>query len=72
MAEAATEILSSPERWDSMSRAGRAAAEERFGAAKVVPVYERFYGEVMAGGTEPGKVPDPRESGPRRVGEKRA
>ncbi|MEX1259021.1 MAG: N-acetyl-alpha-D-glucosaminyl L-malate synthase BshA [Gemmatimonadota bacterium] len=48
MVEGALELLGSKERWQAMSRAGRQLAVERFSAAKVVPAYEEYYGEVLA------------------------
>ena len=47
MGEAALSILGDDGRWEEMSRAGRAVAVERFSADGVVPVYERFYRDVL-------------------------
>lgn len=47
MAEAGTRLLCDDARWARMSAAARASAE-RFSAASVVPMYERFYEEVLA------------------------
>ncbi len=51
MADAAVDLLSAEERWRAMSLSGRRIAEERFAARVVVPVYEAYYGEVLAGST---------------------
>jgi len=55
MVEGALEVLLSDERWQSMSRAGRARAVEKFSAAHVVPDYEAFYAEVIGGNARQGE-----------------
>lgn len=52
MADKAIELLKDDARWREMSRAAQAAARERFSAAEVVPVYERFYETVLQRDTE--------------------
>ncbi len=47
MAEAAVSILADGERARTMGLAARSTAVERFGAERIVPVYERFYEEVL-------------------------
>jgi len=47
MAEKAIELLRDPARWMQMSTAARAVATERFSAARVVPIYERFYETIL-------------------------
>jgi N-acetyl-alpha-D-glucosaminyl L-malate synthase BshA len=49
MADAAVAILSDNPTWRRMSAGGRAIAVERFAAERVVPVYEAFYREILAG-----------------------
>ncbi|MCA9737057.1 MAG: N-acetyl-alpha-D-glucosaminyl L-malate synthase BshA, partial [Gemmatimonadetes bacterium] len=49
MADAALELLDDPERARAMGRAARSWAVERYSAARVVPEYERFYADVLAG-----------------------
>jgi N-acetyl-alpha-D-glucosaminyl L-malate synthase BshA len=53
MAAAGARILSDKESWRRMSAAARRIAVERYAAEKVVPVYEAYYAEVLAGGTRP-------------------
>jgi N-acetyl-alpha-D-glucosaminyl L-malate synthase BshA len=50
MAASGIRILRDPGVWKRMSDAGRERAVERFRADRVVPMYEAFYAEVMAGG----------------------
>jgi len=47
MASAAVEILSDPERQREMGSAGRAEAESRYSAEKVLLMYESYYEEVL-------------------------
>ncbi len=49
MAEAGLRILGDDDHWRSISEAGRAVAEERFSADRVVPQYERYYEKVLKG-----------------------
>jgi N-acetyl-alpha-D-glucosaminyl L-malate synthase BshA len=50
MAESSVRLLTDPEHWASFSLAGRESAVERFAADRIVPMYERYYEEVLAGG----------------------
>ena len=47
MAEAGLRIMGDDDHWRSLSEAGRALAEERFSARRVVPLYERYYEQVL-------------------------
>ena len=47
MADAGLRIMGDDDHWRSLSEAGRALAEERFSAEKVVPLYERYYEQVL-------------------------
>lgn len=47
MAEKAIELLRDRARWLQMSAASRAVATERYSAARIVPVYERFYETML-------------------------
>lgn len=49
MAESGSRILGDEELWREHSRAGRTRAVEVFSADRVVPRYEAFYREVLAG-----------------------
>ena len=49
MVEAGLRILGDDDLWRSLSDAGRALAEERFSAERVVPLYERYYEGVLGG-----------------------
>jgi L-malate glycosyltransferase len=49
MAEGGLEVLGTPSLWRAMSAAARSTAVNRFSSHHVVPVYERFYEEVLAG-----------------------
>ena len=49
MAEAGLRIMGDDDHWRSLSEAGRAVANERFSAERVVPMYERYYEQVLAG-----------------------
>ncbi len=49
MAASALQLLVDRELWDSFSEAAREAAVSRFASALVVPMYERFYEEVLEG-----------------------
>ena len=48
MAERAIELLRDRARWLQMSAAAETVAKERFSASRVVPIYERYYTEIMA------------------------
>ncbi len=48
MADAAIELLSDPERLAEMGRAGRASAQDKYCATRIIPLYERYYEEVLA------------------------
>lgn len=48
MADAATELLSDPARLDRMRDACRAEAQERYCASKIIPLYEKYYEEILA------------------------
>jgi N-acetyl-alpha-D-glucosaminyl L-malate synthase BshA len=50
MAESGARILRDSTLWTRMSETGRERAVERFRADRVVPLYEAFYAEVLAGG----------------------
>jgi N-acetyl-alpha-D-glucosaminyl L-malate synthase BshA len=47
MAEAAVELLTEPERLTEMGRAGRASAQARYCATRIIPLYEKYYEEVL-------------------------
>ena len=47
MADGAIELLSDRDRWLRASEAAQAVARERFSAARVVPLYERYYENVI-------------------------
>jgi N-acetyl-alpha-D-glucosaminyl L-malate synthase BshA len=49
MAAAATELLRDPQRYQAMADAARKTAQTRYCASKIVPLYERFYAEVLSG-----------------------
>jgi L-malate glycosyltransferase len=49
MAAAALSVLRDPERWDRVSKAGRAHAVEAFSSERIVPLYEAYYGRVLEG-----------------------
>jgi len=49
MAAAAAELLRDPERYEAMAEAARKTAQTRYCASKIVPLYERFYEEVLSG-----------------------
>ena len=47
MAEAAIELLTNPEKLEEMAKAGRASAQARYCASKIIPLYEKYYEEVQ-------------------------
>ncbi len=53
MGDAAVAILSDQATWRGMSAAAREIAVTRFSAERIVPVYEAFYREIIAGRPEP-------------------
>jgi N-acetyl-alpha-D-glucosaminyl L-malate synthase BshA len=48
MAQAAIEVLSNPRKLAEMGQAGRASAQARYCASRIIPLYEKYYGEVLA------------------------
>jgi N-acetyl-alpha-D-glucosaminyl L-malate synthase BshA len=50
MADAAIDLLSDAKRLDEMGRAGRAFAQARYCASRIIPLYEKYYEEVLGGG----------------------
>ena len=48
MAQAAIEVLSNPRKLAEMGHAGRASAQARYCASRIIPLYEKYYGEVLA------------------------
>ena len=53
MGDAAIAVLSDRSRWRRMSAAAREIAVGHFSAKRVVPVYEAYYREVLAGRAAP-------------------
>ncbi len=49
MAASSVKLLTDSDLWASFGRAARDAAVRRYSAALIVPMYERFYEEVLAG-----------------------
>ena len=49
MAEAGVRLLTDDDLHDAVSEAGRRAAETRFSAESVVPLYEAYYDRVLGG-----------------------
>jgi N-acetyl-alpha-D-glucosaminyl L-malate synthase BshA len=47
MADAAIALLNDPERLDEMGRAGRAFAQARYCSSRIIPLYEKYYVEVL-------------------------
>ena len=45
---AAIELLSDDERLAAMAEAGRRAAQDRYCASRIIPVYEQYYERVLA------------------------
>jgi hypothetical protein len=48
MAEGAIELLSDDARLTAMGEAGRRAAQDRYCASRIIPVYEQYYKTVLA------------------------
>ncbi|HEX3986537.1 MAG TPA: N-acetyl-alpha-D-glucosaminyl L-malate synthase BshA [Acidobacteriaceae bacterium] len=49
MAGAAVDLLSDPDRYNAMADAARRTAQSRYCASKILPLYERFYEQVLSG-----------------------
>ena len=49
MAASGVRLLTDPDLWSSFGRAARTAAVERYSAELIVPMYERFYQEILDG-----------------------
>ncbi|MBT8479313.1 MAG: glycosyltransferase, partial [Gemmatimonadetes bacterium] len=49
MAASSVQLLTDADLWSSFGRAARDAAVRRYSAALIVPMYERFYQEVLEG-----------------------
>jgi N-acetyl-alpha-D-glucosaminyl L-malate synthase BshA len=47
MARGALELLENPDRLDAMATAARQTAQTRFCAQKIIPLYEKFYNDVL-------------------------
>jgi len=47
MANAAIELLTHPEKLEVMANAGRASAQAKYCASKIIPLYEKYYEEVL-------------------------
>jgi L-malate glycosyltransferase len=47
MANAAVELLTDPEQLEEMGRAGRASAQARYCSSRIIPLYEKYYEEVL-------------------------
>jgi N-acetyl-alpha-D-glucosaminyl L-malate synthase BshA len=47
MAAGAIDLLSDPERLEAMSAAARRTAQDRFCASRIIPLYERYYQQVL-------------------------
>ncbi|HXP10218.1 MAG TPA: hypothetical protein VN828_17060, partial [Acidobacteriaceae bacterium] len=48
MAIAAVELLSDEDRLCEMGDAGRRAAQDRYCASRIIPIYEQYYEKVLA------------------------
>jgi len=48
MASAAIELLADADKLEEMGRAGRASAQKRFCSTRIIPLYEKYYSEVLA------------------------
>jgi glycosyltransferase involved in cell wall biosynthesis len=48
MAIAAVELLSDEDRLRAMGDAGRRAAQDRYCASRIIPIYEQYYEKVLA------------------------
>lgn len=48
MAERAIQLLQDPVRLDAMGAAARQTAQDRFCASRIIPLYEKFYEQVLA------------------------
>lgn len=47
MADAAVDLLSSPARLEQMGKAARKTAQDRFCTTRIIPLYEKYYEEVL-------------------------
>ena len=47
MSEAAIDLLSAPDRLETMAKAARAKAQQEFCASRIIPLYERFYEQII-------------------------
>jgi len=47
MAQAAIDLLTNPEKLEAMGKAGRASAQARYCASRIIPLYEKYYEEVL-------------------------
>jgi N-acetyl-alpha-D-glucosaminyl L-malate synthase BshA len=47
MAQAAIEILGTPEKHETLAAAARQTAQQRFCASKIIPLYEKYYERVL-------------------------
>jgi N-acetyl-alpha-D-glucosaminyl L-malate synthase BshA len=47
MAAGAIDLLSDPARLEAMSTAARRTAQDRFCASRIIPLYERYYQQVL-------------------------
>ncbi len=58
MSDAAIELLSDPARLEDMAQSARRTAQAKFCASRIIPLYERFYHEVInAASTSPLRAP---------------
>ncbi len=46
--ERSLELLGSPRRWEAFSRRGRELARNKFSLGRILPLYERYFREVLA------------------------
>jgi N-acetyl-alpha-D-glucosaminyl L-malate synthase BshA len=47
MANAAIDLLTNPEKLEAMGKAGRESAQARYCSSKIIPMYEKYYEEVL-------------------------
>ncbi len=48
MAQAAVDLLTHPDRLETMRAAARQTAQDRFCASRIIPLYEKYYEQVLA------------------------
>lgn len=48
MAAGAVDLLTNPERRATMGKAGRRDAQKRFCSTRIIPLYEKYYEEILA------------------------